>query len=82
MVRDATRIELNNLCVNKIMTFITHLPNSKKVIRTKWIFMVKRDHNSNTIKFKPCPVTKGFSQIRGIDDELTFSPTLSMDSIK
>ncbi len=79
---EAIQNELENLYDNKIMTFVTHLPFNKKAIRTKWVFSVKRDSNNNIIKFKARLVAKGFSQIKGIDYELTFSPTLSIDSLK
>ena len=74
--------ELNNLYDNNIMSFVKKLPEGKKPIKTKWIFNIKRDSNNNIEKFKARLVAKGFSQIRGIDYELTFSPTLSIDSLK
>ena len=74
--------ELKNLYENKIMYFVKSLPDGKKPIKTKWVFNVKRDSNNQISKFKARLVAKGFSQVRGIDYELTFSPTLSIDSLK
>ena len=79
---EAINDELKNLYDNNIMTLVFELPSNKKPIRTKWVFTIKRDSNNNIIKFKARIVAKGYSQIRGIDYELTFSPTLSIDSIK
>jgi len=53
-----------------------------KPIKTKWIFTIKHESNNNISKYKTGFVAKGYSQIRGIDYELTFSPTLSIDSVK
>ena len=79
---EAINDELKNLYDNNIMSLVFELPYNKKPIRTKWVFTIKRDSNNNIIKFKARIVAKGYSQIRGIDYELTFSPTLSIDSIK
>jgi len=74
--------ELQNFYDNNIMTFVRHLPKGKFPISSKWIFTIKRDSNGNIIKFKARLVARGFYQKRGIDFELTFSPTLNLDSLK
>jgi len=79
---NAINDELNNLYSNKIMTYVSKLPEDKNPIKTKWIFSIKKDSNNIITRFKARSVAKGFSQIRGIDYELTFSPTLSIDSMK
>jgi len=79
---EAINDELKNLYDNNIMSLVFELPYNKKPIRTKCVFTIKRDRNNNIIKFKARIVAKGSSQIRGIDYELTFTPILSIDSIK
>jgi len=69
------------------MIFVEHLPKGKKAIRTKWMFIFKRDSNNNITMFKARLfkgrfVAKGFIHTRGIDYELTFSTTLSIDNLK
>jgi len=64
------------------MTFVKTVPKDRKIVSTKWVFSIKRDENNNITKFKARLVARGFSQIFGIDFDLTYSPTLNSDSLK
>jgi len=65
------------------MSFVKVLPSSITPISTKWIFTLKKRYsNGNITKYKVRLVAKGFTQKKGIDFELTFSPTLNIDSLK
>jgi len=64
------------------MSFVKIIPEGKKPIKTKWVFNIKRNSSNNNEKSKARLVAKGFSQIRGINYELTFFPTLSINSLK
>ena len=77
---DAIIEELKNLYCNNVMTFVKLLPPDKKAIKVRWVF--NRDSNNNISKFKARIVAKGYSQVKGINFDLTFSPTLGIDSIK
>lgn len=80
---DAIYDELKSLYDNHIfMTFVIDLTNSKIPIKVKWIFNIKRDSNNNKIKIKERLEAKSYSQIIGLDYELTFLLTLSIDNIK
>ena len=80
--KSAIQDELNNLYNNKIMSFVRHVPKGTNIISTKWVFSIKRDKNNNIIKFKARLVARGFRQKFGIDFEITYSPTLNIDSLK
>ena len=64
------------------MTFTRTLPKNKSAIPTKWVFTVKKDKFNNINKFKTRLVDKGFRQKKGIDYNLTYSPTLNMNALK
>ena len=74
--------ELNNLYENNIFYFVKKIPNNKNVISLRWVFNNKLDSNNNIIKRKARVVAKVFKQKRGIDFDLTYSPTLNIDALK
>jgi len=78
----AIKDELENLYNNKIFTLVDHVPKGKNLITTKWVFTNKRDAENNIIKRKARVVARGFKQKKGIDFELTYSPTLNIDALK
>jgi len=58
------------------------ITEGKVPISIKWVFNIKRDSNDNIIKYKAYHVACSFAQKQVIDFELTFSPTLNIDSLK
>jgi len=78
----AIKNELDNLYANKIMTFPKRIPKNTIIISSKWVFTVKRDENNNITKYKTLLVARGYKQQKGIDYDITYSPTLNTDSIK
>ena len=71
----AIQEELNNLYNNNIMSIVNYIPKNKNLISTKWVFATKKDSNNNIVRFTARLVARGFKQRRGIDYELTYSPT-------
>jgi hypothetical protein len=58
------------------------LPAGKKAVRCKWIFKRKEGSSSSeATRLKARLVTKGFSQIPGIDYNDVFSPVIKHSSI-
>ena len=80
--KEAMAQELKNLYDNDTMSFTKYLPTGISPVSTKWVYTVKRDAFENIIKYKARLVARGFTQKKGIDYELTYSPTLNIDCLK
>ena len=57
-------------------------PVVKSVVDSKWIYKVKQVADGSIEKYKAIFVTRGFSQIEGIDYEETFAPVTRYSSIR
>ena len=57
------------------------LPEGKTPISGKWVYAIKTN-SDNCEKFKARYVARGFTQIKGIDYQDTFSPTARLTSIR
>lgn len=58
------------------------LPDDRKAIDSKWVFKIKTNADGSINKYKARLVAKGFSQIPGIDFELTQAPSLRLESLR
>ena len=52
-----------------------------KVLRSKWVFKVKRDQDGNIVKFKARYVVKGYMQIYRLDYTNTYANVANIDTI-
>lgn len=57
-------------------------PDRKKVIKSKWVFKIKRDTENCATKLKACLVAMGYSQERGIDYKEVFAPTTWLETLR
>nr|GEY64883.1 retrovirus-related Pol polyprotein from transposon TNT 1-94 [Tanacetum cinerariifolium] len=57
-------------------------PEGKTIIKTKWIFMNKKDESSLVIRNKARLIAVGYSQQEGIDYDETFAPVAQIESIR
>ena len=71
--------EMNSLHKNKTYQLV-ELLKSKKALRNKWVFKLKKD-SERLVKYKARLVVKGFSQKHGVDFDEIFSPIVKMSSI-
>ncbi len=55
-------------------------PAHTNVISSKWVFKAKKDTVGNITWYKACLVAQGFSQIRGIDYNDTYTPVAHLAS--
>eukprot|EP00253_Pinus_taeda_P028825 PITA_28825 len=57
------------------------LPKGRRLVRCKWVYRTKFGPDGKVDKHKAHLVSKGFSQVEGIDYNETFSPISKMNSI-
>lgn len=75
--QEAIKDELQSLREKNVFSFVTHVPHDRKPIGSRWIFSIKADG-----RYKARLVAQGFRQVYGVDYFETYSPTLSMDSLR
>lgn len=78
---DAMNTEYHALIENGTWE-LTDLPQGRKAIDSKWVFKIKRDSNGNPQRYKARLVVKGYSQVKGIDYDETYSPVARYSSIR
>ena len=76
----ATHEEMNSLHKNNIYELV-ELPRSKKALRNKWVFKLKKD-GEKLMKYKTRLVVMGFNWEQGIDFDEIFSLMVKMSSIR
>jgi transposase InsO family protein len=57
-------------------------PEKRKVIKSKWVFKVKRRPDRTIQKLKARLVAMGYSQVHGLDYDEVFSPTLRLETLR
>ena len=58
------------------------LPSKRKLVQCKWVYRTEVAANGSYIKYKARLVSKGFSQVQGVDYTDKFAPVANMDPIK
>ncbi|GKC47386.1 putative ribonuclease H-like domain-containing protein, partial [Tanacetum coccineum] len=72
---------VSTIQVTRIWTLV-ELPNGKRAIRTKWIFMNKKDERGIAIKNKARLVAQGYTQEEWIDYDEFFTPIARIEAIR
>jgi Reverse transcriptase (RNA-dependent DNA polymerase) len=73
--------EFGVLDKNKTWELIS-LPRGKKVVRCKWVFIMKQSPEGKVERYKAQLVTKGYNQTYGIDHDETFAPVAKMSTAR
>ena len=60
---------------------VVNLPDGKKTIGNKWVFIVKYKADGSIDKYKARLVVQGFTQTQDLDYEETFAPVAKLNSI-
>ncbi|PLW46663.1 hypothetical protein PCASD_03685 [Puccinia coronata f. sp. avenae] len=57
-------------------------PEKRRIIKSKWVFKVKRRPDQTIQKLKARLVAMGYSQVAGLDYDEIFSPTLRLETLR
>ena len=79
--KDAMDKEMQSIERNKTWELVK-LPVGKKPIGLKWVFKLKRNSNSEVVKYKARLVAKGYVQKYGIYFEEVFAPVARLDTVR
>ncbi|GKB81135.1 retrovirus-related pol polyprotein from transposon TNT 1-94 [Tanacetum coccineum] len=78
---EAMQEELLQFKLQKVWTLVD-LPNRKRVIGTKWVYMNKKDDKGIVIRNKARLVAQGHTQEEGIDYDEVFAPVAIIEAIR
>lgn len=74
-------IEYESLLANDTWK-LCELPVGRKAIDSKWVYKIKRNAIGEIERYKARLVIKGYSQVKGIDYDETYSPVARYSSIR
>ena len=78
---EAIQAELTALISNGTWDVVVP-PKGANLVTSKWVFKAKMHVDSTLDKLKARMVTRGFSQIYGVDFTDTFAPTIKFDTLR
>jgi hypothetical protein len=75
----AMQEELDNFKCNEVWSLVER--PKQNVVGTKWVFHNKQDEHGVVTRNKARPMVKGYSQVKGLDFDETFTPVARLESI-
>lgn len=83
--RDKWKEALNqeyDSCMDNQAWSLVDRPTNRKVLKSKWVFKLKRHADGKIEKHKARLVATGYNQIAGVDYNKTFSPVVRHSSVR
>ncbi|GJU99507.1 putative ribonuclease H-like domain-containing protein [Tanacetum coccineum] len=77
---EAMQDELLQFSLQKVWRLVD-LPNGKHAIRTKWVYINKKDERGIVVRNKARLVAQGYTQEEGIDYDEVFTPVVRIEAI-
>eukprot|EP00253_Pinus_taeda_P002300 PITA_02300 len=71
--------EYDSIVRNSVWDMVLRLEN-KSIVSSRWLYKVKQDADGSVEKHKARFITRGFSQVEGIDYDETFAPVARIDN--
>lgn len=73
--------EYDSIVRNSVWDVIPR-PKKKLVVSSRWLYKVKQAADGSVEKYKARFLSRGFSQVEGIDYDETFAPVARYSSIR
>ena len=77
----AAQVEIDALTTNGTWELV-ELPEGRKVVGSRWVFLIKRKADGTIDRYKARLVAKGYSQMPGVDYDQTWAPASRLTSIR
>jgi hypothetical protein len=79
--KEAINEEINNMLSNKTWEMVDR-PKQQKVIHSMWTFVVKKNEQGKTVRFKARLVALGNTQTAGVDYDKTHAPVVHKKTLR
>jgi hypothetical protein len=80
--KQAIRAELQSLIEREVFGHVEECPPNHRPIGYRWVFTRKRNQTGEVVRFKARLVAQGFTQRFGIDYSYTYSPVMTMTTLR